>query len=85
MTGLIDSVIRLFQAKIRANGARVEQQGDNLLRVMGIAGELRQVMANLPTDSRYATKLVAYRADVAQAKGLPQPENYDTATRRGIS
>jgi thiol-disulfide isomerase/thioredoxin len=33
-----------------------------------------------PTDSRYATKLVAYRADVAQAKGLPQPENYDTHT-----
>jgi thiol-disulfide isomerase/thioredoxin len=33
-----------------------------------------------PTDSRYATKLVAYRSDVAQTKGLPQPENYDTHT-----
>jgi thiol-disulfide isomerase/thioredoxin len=33
------------------------------------------------TDSRYVTKLVAYRADVAQAKGLPQPEDYDTHTR----
>jgi thiol-disulfide isomerase/thioredoxin len=32
------------------------------------------------TDSRYASKLVAYRADVAQAKGLPQPEDYDMHT-----
>jgi signal transduction histidine kinase len=50
-TGLMDSVIILLQAKIRANGARVEQQGDDLLRVMGIAGELRQVMANLLANS----------------------------------
>jgi signal transduction histidine kinase len=50
-TGLIDSVVSLLQAKIRANGARIEQQGDDLLRVMGIAGELRQVMANLLANS----------------------------------
>jgi thiol-disulfide isomerase/thioredoxin len=31
-------------------------------------------------DSRYASTLVAYRADVATAKGLPQPENYATHT-----
>jgi len=50
-TGLLESVVSLLQAKIRANGARVEQQGDHLLRVMGIAGELRQVMANLLSNS----------------------------------
>jgi PAS domain S-box-containing protein len=50
-TALVDSVISLLQAKIRANGARVEQQGDPLLRVMGITGELRQVMANLLANS----------------------------------
>jgi thiol-disulfide isomerase/thioredoxin len=33
-----------------------------------------------PADSRYATKLVAYRAQVAKAKGLPEPENYETHT-----
>jgi thiol-disulfide isomerase/thioredoxin len=33
-----------------------------------------------PADSRYATTLVAYRAEVAIAKGLPQPENYETHT-----
>jgi signal transduction histidine kinase len=48
---LIDSVIGLFQAKIKASGARVEPQGNPQLRVMGIAGELRQVMANLLANS----------------------------------
>ncbi len=33
-----------------------------------------------PADSRSASKLVAYRSDVAQAKGLPEPENYETHT-----
>ena len=31
-------------------------------------------------NGRYATKFLAYRPDVAIAKGLPQPENYDTHT-----
>ncbi|WP_182276575.1 TlpA disulfide reductase family protein [Granulicella sp. 5B5] len=33
-----------------------------------------------PVDSRYASTLIAYRSDIAIAKGLPQPENYDTHT-----
>ncbi len=33
-----------------------------------------------PSDSRYSTKLVAYRAEVARAKGFPEPENYNTHT-----
>jgi thiol-disulfide isomerase/thioredoxin len=33
-----------------------------------------------PADSRNATKLIAYRSEVARAKGLPEPENYDTHT-----
>ena len=33
-----------------------------------------------PSDSRYATKLIAYRPEVARAKGLPEPENYATHT-----
>jgi len=36
--------------------------------------------AEEPTDSRYTTKLIAYRSEVARAKGLPEPENYDTHT-----
>jgi len=48
---LIDSVVNLLQAKIRANGAQVEQQCDPSLRIIGIAGELRQVLANLLANS----------------------------------
>jgi len=33
-----------------------------------------------PSDSRYTTKLIAYRPEVARAKGLPEPENYATHT-----
>jgi len=35
---------------------------------------------NSPADGRYAKELVAYRAEVARAKGLPEPENYETHT-----
>ena len=48
---LISSVVNLLQAKIRANGANVEQQCEETLQVMGIAGELRQVLANLLANS----------------------------------
>jgi signal transduction histidine kinase len=50
-SALIGSVVDLLQAKIRANGATVEQLCDEQLLVMGIAGELRQVLANLLANS----------------------------------
>jgi signal transduction histidine kinase len=50
-SALIESVVNLLQSKIRANGAQVEQQCDKSLRIMGIAGELRQVLANLLANS----------------------------------
>ncbi len=33
-----------------------------------------------PVDSRYTPSPIAYKEDVALAKGLPQPENYSTHT-----
>jgi signal transduction histidine kinase len=48
---LMDSVVNLLQAKIRSNRANVEQQCDQHLRVIGIAGELRQILANLLVNS----------------------------------
>ena len=48
---LIDSVVNLLQAKIKSNRAAVQQQCDGQLQVMGIAGELRQVLANLLANS----------------------------------
>jgi signal transduction histidine kinase len=50
-SGLIGSVVNLLQSKIRAKGVAVDEQCDEQLRVMGIAGELRQVLANLLTNS----------------------------------
>ena len=51
VSDLIGSVVNLLQAKIRSNGATVEQQCEKALQVMGIAGELRQVLANLLSNS----------------------------------
>jgi len=50
-SNLIGSVVNLLKAKIRANGANVQQQCEETLQVMGIAGELRQVLANLLANS----------------------------------
>jgi signal transduction histidine kinase len=48
---LIESVLNLLQAKIRSNGAIVVPQCEASMRVVGIAGELRQVLANLLANS----------------------------------
>jgi two-component system NtrC family sensor kinase len=48
---LISSVVNLLQAKIRTKRANVEQQCEETLQVTGIAGELRQVLANLLANS----------------------------------
>jgi signal transduction histidine kinase len=50
-SALIGSVVNLLQAKIRTKRVAVDQQCEGELRVMGIAGELRQVLANLVTNS----------------------------------
>lgn len=55
VSALMNSVVNLLQAKIRSNGAIVEQQCDKQLHVMGIGGELRQVLANLLANSLDAT------------------------------
>jgi signal transduction histidine kinase len=50
-SALMGSVVNLLQAKIKATGATVEQQCEETLQIMGIAGELRQVLANLLSNS----------------------------------
>ena len=65
---LIDSVVNLLQAKIRSNRAMVGQQCDKQLQVMGVAGELRQVLANLLVNSLDAIDLdcrIVLRASVS--------------------
>lgn len=48
---LIGSVVNLLQAKIKTAKADVTQQCHQKLQVMGIAGELRQILANLLANS----------------------------------
>jgi signal transduction histidine kinase len=50
-SALIDSVVDLLQSKIQANGATVIQQCEVPLQILGIAGELRQILANLLANS----------------------------------
>ena len=48
---LIESVVNLLQAKIRSTGAIIEPQCKVPMQVVGNAGELRQVLANLLANS----------------------------------
>jgi PAS domain S-box-containing protein len=51
VSALMASVVDLMQAKIKSTGTTVTQRCDVGLQVMGVAGELRQVLANLLTNS----------------------------------
>ena len=51
VSALMASVVDLLQAKIKSTGTTVTQRCDVGLQVMGVAGELRQVLANLLTNS----------------------------------
>jgi two-component system NtrC family sensor kinase len=54
VSDLIGSVVTVLQSKIKATGARVEQHCDEQLQVIGVFGELRQVLANLLANSLHA-------------------------------
>jgi thiol-disulfide isomerase/thioredoxin len=70
----------------------VSQNADGTLKIIqgveraervstaGGSGSAKAYSDNATADGRYAVSLVAYRADVARAKGLPEPENYETHT-----
>jgi PAS domain S-box-containing protein len=47
MSALIDSVLRLYDNKLRTKGITVERKFEQCPPVHGLAGELRQMMANL--------------------------------------
>jgi signal transduction histidine kinase len=72
-SALIGSVIYLLQAKIRTTQAVVEQQGDESLEVMGIAGELRQILANLLANSLDA--IGVHGRIVLRASASVDPQN----------
>jgi thiol-disulfide isomerase/thioredoxin len=75
-----DGTLEIFQTTARPRPAAA-QDGANAGAYQTVSTTATsKAYAQDATDSRYASKLVAYRADVAQAKGLPQPENYETHT-----
>jgi thiol-disulfide isomerase/thioredoxin len=85
----------VIEVSLTSDGTlQIEQNGDRSRAAVAAAGSSasagQAVAAAAPTSgnqygeqpggSRYANKLIAYRAEVAKAKGLPEPEDYDTHT-----
>jgi len=54
VSDLLTSLVQLLQAKIKSSGAAVECRCDERLEVIGVFGELRQVLANLVLNSLHA-------------------------------
>jgi signal transduction histidine kinase len=71
VSALLDSVVDLLRAKIRATEARVEKRCDTGLQVKGVFGELRQVLSNLLANSLDAVEkdgMVRLRASLAPCR-----------------
>jgi thiol-disulfide isomerase/thioredoxin len=75
-----DGTLEILQTSARPRAAAA-QDGANAGAYQAVgAPATSKTDRQQTTDGRYAPKLIAYRADVAQAKELPQPENYETHT-----
>ena len=75
-----DGTLEILQATARPQPAVAQDDATAEAHPGAESANTTKTYAQDVTDSRYASKLVAYRADVARAKGLPQPEDYDTHT-----
>jgi thiol-disulfide isomerase/thioredoxin len=75
-----DGTLEILQNDARARKAVSQSDGNAAGSQTATAGTPTRTYSEAPADSRYATKLIAYRAEVAKAKGLPEPENYETHT-----
>jgi thiol-disulfide isomerase/thioredoxin len=74
-----DGTLQILQTSSQARPAA--QDGANVAAYQTASVDTtNKSYAQEPGDSRYASKLTAYRSDVAVAKGLPEPENYETHT-----
>jgi thiol-disulfide isomerase/thioredoxin len=74
-----DGTLHILQASARPRAAAQESANPAPSQAASATAASKAYVQDT-TDSRYASTLVAYRADVAEAKGLPQPENYETHT-----
>jgi signal transduction histidine kinase len=76
-SALVASVVDLLKSKIQANGATVIQQCEDPLQILGIAGELRQILANLLANALDAVDhecriIIRARASNDPATGKPR-------------
>jgi thiol-disulfide isomerase/thioredoxin len=75
-----DGTLEILQTTARPQPAAAQDNASGGAHGSAGSTNTTKAYAQEVTDSRYASKLVAYRAVVAQAKSLPQPEDYDTHT-----
>jgi thiol-disulfide isomerase/thioredoxin len=75
-----DGTLQILQASSRAKSAAAPDGTNSASYQTASATASPNAYASEGGDSRYAHTLVAYRQDVAEAKGLPRPENYQTHT-----
>jgi thiol-disulfide isomerase/thioredoxin len=77
-----DGTLHILQASARPRAAAQERATSAAYQTASATATTATGKAYVQdtTDSRYASTLVAYRSDVAEAKGLPQPENYERHT-----
>ena len=80
---LIDSVVNLLQAKILAKGAIIKRNCAQKLQILGIAGELRQVLANLLANSLDAIGRDGHIS--LRASGSCDPNNGERRIRLTVS
>jgi thiol-disulfide isomerase/thioredoxin len=74
-----DGTLHILQTSARPRAATQEGANPAAYQTASATATSKAYVQDT-TDGRYASTLVAYRADVADAKGLPRPENYETHT-----
>jgi signal transduction histidine kinase len=87
---LVTSVVDLLKSKIQATQATVLQQCDQPLHILGIAGELRQILANLLANSLDAVGhdariVIRARASLDPTTGAPRIRLSVSDCGQGIS
>jgi len=77
-----DGSLQINQNGLRTRPAASQNSGDasSSQTTASASTASSNQYAEPPGGSRNASKLIAYRADVARAKGLPEPDDYDAHT-----
>ena len=80
VTGLIESILLLYQRRLQSLGVRVEKRFESAANIMAVAGELRQVFSNLIANAIDALTITGSRLIVHVRDSL----DWSDLSRRGI-